>query len=214
MPTIPATVNDLYEVRVDGAFTDIITENVWHFKAITPGSDVEIGLILVLINCYFQHLAPGMSNLHSWWQVVWKRIYPSLSNEFITPFNPIATGGVAGDRTPSFCSALLSLRTAFGGRSMRGRKYISGLPEVNTTGDNIATESPTWAAILAFVQCLATGFIGLQPVGTDKYALGVFSRKIGGSTSPVNPAGFTPLTQIIPHTLIATTRSRKAGRGI
>ena len=214
MATIAGAVNDLYQVNVMQGFEGIRVENVWNFKCIAPSADVEIGLILVLLQCYIQHLMPGLSEKFVVENAVWKRIYPTLSNEFVTAANPITIGGVTGDRLPSFNAAVLSLKTAFGGRSFRGRKYLAGLPEVNTTEDKIATESPTWAAILAFVQCLATGFIGLQPVGTDKFALGVFSRKVGGTTFPVDPLGFTPLTQIVPHVEIATMRSRKLGHGI
>lgn len=107
------------------------------------------------------------------------------------------------------------MRTELGGREHRGRKYICGIPEDQTTGSLINVEPGTlWAGLLAFAACVIAAFV--QPadaVTPDLFEVGVFSRKIGGSTFPVVATGFTPVVQIVPSRELATTRSRKIGHG-
>jgi hypothetical protein len=214
MATIPANTGDLFQVRVGQAFTNITVYNVLHFKATTPSDDVDLRLIQILIQCYLMHLLPGLSNQFALDTVTWKRVAPTLSPEFVSAFPPGSLGPITADPLPSFCAALVSMHTAMGGRSHRGRIYLSGLPEDCTTFNSIVTTTPTWAAILAFVACLIEKFITGEPIGQNQFKIGVYSRKLGGSTFPYQDVGFTPALQLSPVQLIATMRSRKQGKGV
>lgn len=213
MPPVASTVNDLFQVRVKGFQEGQETNNVLHFLCTTASSDVELHLIKVLIACFVEHLLPQWSSAWTLDTVVWKRVSPTLSPDFITPPDEAAIGALVTDALPTFNAALASIRTAQGGRSKRGRMYLAGIPESATTGSRFNLTNATWLAIVAFLACVATKFIDNEPIGSDQFKLGVYSRKLGGSTFPYNLVGFTPAVSIDSVALIATMRSRKVGRG-
>lgn len=208
-----AQVNDLFQVVVKGRMENQETCNVLHFKATTPGGDVLIEIVQALASCYVSTLMGGLSTQWVVKNFTYKRVSPTLSPEFIYVPEPLFYGADGGDALPSFCSALLSIRTAEGGRSKRGRMYIPGLPEIGCKHSQIDVTQITWPKVVAFAACLANKFIEMEDLGTSKFRIGVYSRKIGGSTFPYGAAGFTPATEILTTTQIATTRSRKVGRG-
>jgi hypothetical protein len=95
--------------------------------------------------------------------------------------------------------------------------YIGGIPEEQTTLSLINVETPNnelWTGILAFIACVVSAFVHPDPAGgTNIWNVGVYSRKIGGSTFPFGATGFSSITELVPHRELATTRSRKLGRG-
>lgn len=210
---IPSAVGDMFQVRVKGAFEGQETNNVLHFTATTASADVEIHLILVLIECFVTHLLPAWSNKWVLDTVVWKRVHPTLSPDFVVAPSPAAVGILTTDSLPTFNAALISIRTAQGGRSKRGRMYLAGIPESGTVGSRFDVTGPTWLAIVAFANCLVQKFITNEPIGTDQFKLGVYSRKLGGSTFPYQAVGFTAAESLDPVSLVATMRSRKVGHG-
>lgn len=211
---VPAAVGSEWEVRVEGIMEGQKTVNVWHFTCVGATSDVELNLILVLLNCFVTHLMPVLSSSWSLVRVVWKQVSPTLGLEQVTI--PEEAGPAAGSAValPSYCSAVLSLRTIRAGRSGRGRKYIPGIPEAATIGSKFDTTHAFWTALVAFAACVLADFVHPDPAGgTDIFDLDVYSRKIGGSTYPFGASGFANVTQIVPDEVIGTTRSRKLGRG-
>lgn len=213
MPPVTAVIGDAFQVRVKGFLAGQECNNVWHFRAETASNDVETDLILKLINCFIVNLLPGLSTAYALDTVVWKRVSPTLGPEFITTPTDPPEGQQVGDYLPSFTSALISIRTAEGGRSKRGRMFLAGLPEAGVTGNSMPTAGITWVAILAFVACCVTAFIDNSELGTGRFGWYVYSRKIGGSAFPYGAAGFTRAVSLNPVALVATTRSRKQGRG-
>lgn len=213
MAQLGAAIGDIFQVRVKGFIEGQETNNVMHFKSVTVATDVESDLILMVINCFVTHLLPALSVNWHLDQVVWKRVSPTLSPEFITVPTGPATGTAIGDSLPTFNAALISIRTAEGGRSKRGRMFLAGLPESATLKSSFNLTGPEWAAILAFVACMIQIFIDSEPIGAGIFRLGVYSRKIGGAAFPYGATGFTPAIQLSPVALIATMRSRKVGRG-
>lgn len=213
MASIPAAVNDLFQVRVKGFLEGQETNNVLHFKCLAPSGDVEVGLILVLIQCFVTHLLPAWSDKWTLDTVVWKKVSPELSPEFVSAGTTGVTGAIATDALPSFVAALVSIRTAQGGRSKRGRMFLAGIPEAGTIGSNFVLTGPQWLAIVAFVNCLVDKFIDNAELGSDRFALGVYSRKLGGATFPYGAVGFTPAVSLNAVSAVATMRSRKVGRG-
>lgn len=213
MPPVTAVIGDAFQVRVKGFLAGQETNNVWHFRAETASSDVETDLILKLIQCFVDNLLPGLTTAYTLDTVVWKKVSPALGPEFITAPTGPAVGEQTGDYLPSFTSALVSIRTAEGGKSKRGRMFLAGLPEAGVTGNSMPTGGVTWLAILAFVACCVTAFIENSELGTGRFGWYVYSRKIGGSAFPYGQTGFTRAVSLNPVALVATTRSRKQGRG-
>lgn len=210
----PAAINDMFQVRVRGTQEGQETNNVFHFVCVGASADTELKLIVALVSCFITHIIPVASSQWSLTSVLWKRVSPTLGPEFeyIPPAAEVGAGNAAA--LPSYASVVTSIRTAQGGRSKRGRFYLPGIPENVTVNSRLDTTNAYWTAILAFAACLASKFINPDPAGgVDLFNMGVYSRKIGGSSFPYGAAGFTSATSFVPHDLLATTRSRKVGRG-
>ena len=208
----PAAPGDKFQVRVVGRMEGQETNNILHFESGTS-SDIELDLIIALIECFVTNILPIASSQWTMEKVVWKRVSPTLGPEFETTGHGMGPG--TGDATalPSFNSLVLSIRTAFGGPSGRGRMYLPGIPESATTNSSFNQANPYWTGVLNFVACLAMRFIRGDLPPANQPAMMVYSRKIGGSIFPYGNAGFHAVKSISPDTLIGTTRSRKVGRG-
>lgn len=210
---VASQLNDLWQVRIKGYQEGQQTNNVLHFLCKGATSDVETQLILKLISCFVTHLLPALANAWQLDTVVWKRVSPTLSPEFITVPPGASVGALTTDALPTFNAGLVSIRTAQGGRSKRGRMFIAGIPESATVGSKFEVTGPTWLAIGAFVTCVISEFVTNAELGADQFHLGVYSRKIGGAAFPYQLTGFTPAISLNPVALVATMRSRKVGRG-
>jgi hypothetical protein len=210
---VPAAAGSLWQVIVRGSQSGIFTENVLNFRAATAVDDWELRVILALIQCY-QILLPSQPGNFSQTDVLWKQTSPVLGVEHITTFAPPNVGTLDEDSLPSYCSVVVSIRTALGGRSHRGRMYLPAIAESQTGFNMIQAASPAWTNLLSFAACLATKFITIgDPPAANSAQLGVYSRKLGGSTFPYGAQGFTAAATITPEQLLGTTRSRKQGHG-
>lgn len=114
------------------------------------------------------------------------------------------TGQVASPAMPNECAVCLSLRTAQSGRSFRGRKYMSGVPENNVTNNTVTTP---------YLQAWVNAFNGLLlTIGTAGWSWVVVSTvengvpRAQGVTTAINSVIFT-------DDIIDSQRSRKPGVG-
>jgi len=211
---IAAAVNDLIEVRFNGKLENQVVNNVMHFKCVGASSDIEVNLILIIAACFIDNILPVLTSGYVFENVSWKKVSPTLGIEHVTIPPSAGAGGGSAAALPSYVSAVISKRTPTGGRSHRGRMYIAGIPEDQTTGSNINDTGPLWAGIADFILCVATNFFHPDPAGgTDLFDLVVYSRKIGGAAFPYGLTGATDVDQLIPVQALGTTRSRKVGRG-
>lgn len=113
-------------------------------------------------------------------------------------------GTAAGDLLPPAVSFCVTLRTAFAGRSFRGRCYLWGYTEAsnNATGGLVAA-----TAEVAFVTAIKSALVA------SSLDLGVLSRPGVHSNGP--SAGFvTPVTTVIARDLVFDTQRRRALPGI
>jgi hypothetical protein len=208
-----AATGDQWQVVVEGHQAGQLEVQVWNFRSRAADTDVLTHLVIALIQCYVTHMIPVFSADYTMEQVRWKKVAPVLGPEFISTDGLPQVGAGSDDALPTFCAALLSLRTNQGGRSHRGRKFLPAIPEDQTTDNRISSDSEYWAALAAFIICVAGKFITPIGGGGSNFEVGVYSRKIGGSAFPYGDNGFTPLSAIERVALIATQRSRKEGRG-
>ncbi len=216
MPTIVASQNDIYQVVLNWQLEGQQCKNVLHFLCASGGGDPDVTehLILVLLACITDSLLPGLSNSLTLTNITYKQVSPILGEEHIaTPVTP-AVGGNITTALPTFCSAVISIRTGQGGRSKRGRMYIPGLVAATDNQDFMDPADDLWLALIAFALCLLEHFLPGDPVGSNSWSLGVYSRKIGGAAFPYALSGFQGGTTFTPERAIATTRSRKFGRGV
>lgn len=212
-----AVLHDLYQLRFDGHIEEQECKNVLHFLCVGSTGDDDVGthLVAVVLLCFVQNVLPVLAPTYTLDGITWKKVGPVLGPENFLAATGDTQGQSTADALPSFASALISIRTTRGGKSGRGRMFIGGIPEDQTTASRINTEGPFWAALSAFVACVVAQFVGLSdPVpAANKWMFGIYSRKLGGSTFPYNVTGFAPATLLVPKPLIATTRSRKIGHG-
>lgn len=115
-----------------------------------------------------------------------------------------ATGTKNEQALPTNTAAIVSLKTAYRGRSYRGRKYLCGLCEdqvnVNTLAANYKTALATAFDYFMFLDT-STGPVGLVVV--SRYHNGA-PRAVGVST---------PVTNFIIQDTVGTQRRRLPGRG-
>lgn len=212
---VAAAAGEVWRVYIQGVIEGQECENVLAFRTPLGDSDVLAHLIADLVECFVTGLLPVLSSTYTIQQIKAHRITPTVGPDVLwLPDNTVETQGQAtGDSQPSFVSALISLRTSFGGRSGRGRMFIAGVPESDTTASRIPSESDLWVALLAFCACMLGKFLTQDPPVVNKWEWGVFSTKIGGTKAPFNANGFHPMIAAAPSPLLATTRSRKIGHG-
>jgi hypothetical protein len=214
---VVASQNDIYQVVLNWQIEGQQCKNVLHFLCASGGgdADVDLHLIQVLLSCIVDSLLPGLSNSATLTNITWKKVSPLLGEEHVTtPVTP-AVGENITTALPTFCSAVISIRTGQGGRSKRGRMYIPGLVAATDNQDFLDPADDLWLALIAFALCLLDHFKpGDPPATTNSWSLGVYSRKLGGSSFPYGAAGFSGGETFTPQRAIATTRSRKFGRGV
>jgi len=215
MPQV-ASQNDIVQVRLNWLLEGQQCKNVLHFLCASGGGDpdIDLHLIQVLLNCIVTTLLPGLSNSVTLQSITWKKVSPVLGQEYEdTPVAP-AVGQNIKAALPTFCAAVISIRTGLGGRSHRGRIYIPGVVIADDNQDFMDPADDLWVALLNFCVCLATNFIPGDPPGANSWSLGVYSRKIGGAAFPYGLGGFSGGVTFSPDRALATQRSRKFGRGI
>lgn len=208
--------NEVWEVVLEGRLHEQQCLNVMYFHSGLGSDDVETRLLRALIICVLTNLIPGLSSDYVFVGAKGKRVAPTLGP--VIEMSPLQTddvvGNTAGDSLPSVISALISIHTTRGGRSGRGRIFLAGIPEAGTIGSNLNIEGVSWPAILNFIACIAAQFFQVgDPPQVNQWQFGVMSRKIGGAKPPFLEAGFAPATRLVAKQLLATTRSRKVGRG-
>lgn len=215
MPLVVGSQNDLYQVRLDWLLEGQKCKNVLHFQLVSGAGDpdVETHLILVLLACIVDSLLPGLSNSLTLESITWKQVSPVLGIEHVTVPTTPAVGENIKTALPTFCAAVLSIHTIVGGRSHRGRMYIPGAVAADDNQDFIDATDPFWTALVNFALCLVANFIPGDPPGSNSWAMGVYSRKLGGASFPYG-AGFTAMADVQPQRALGTMRSRKFGRGV
>lgn len=112
------------------------------------------------------------------------------------------------DQLAPWLAAVISWRTAFAGRSRRGRNYFGGMSEEMVVGSTIHS---TQLARLAAYRDAVLGEFG--PSGASlNYRLVVHSRKIA-DTGVDCTASSTAITSGLVRDQLASMKSRKAGHG-
>lgn len=125
------------------------------------------------------------------------------------PANQAGAQAVAGERLPSWLAACTSLRTAFAGKSRRGRFYLGGLFEAWTVGNDLT------AARMAMDQFYLDALMGRYgPSGTsNQFRLVIYSQKLASVPGTACQDSSTVVTSGIVNSAVATMKSRKPGSG-
>lgn len=213
MPGPPSAAGAIWQVRMVGEMHGQKTVNVLHFQ--TPGTvdDMELRLIVVLANCFLTHLKPVLSSDFQLKEIRYQFMSANPpGTEWVYAVSG-GTGAGSGTALPSFCSAVIGIQGAIGGRSGKGRISFPGIPEDQTIDSQIDPASPLWAALIAFVACVAAAFINEGTPGANFVRWIIYSRKLGGAKVPFSIAGATHVLSAAPKANVGTINSRKIGRG-
>lgn len=201
----------IVQVLAQGVIENQLVENVWYFRAVRPDPDMVANLLQAIATCLVTSLLPVLSDAYALEQLVGTVVSPAVGAQAEYQVLPEdAQGGESeSDSAPSFVSALVSLRTTRAGRKGRGRIYICGVPESDTTRSSITAGSPLQQGLIAFLACMLAKFTIKDVPQPGEYEWGVMSRSIGGLKPPFLTDGFAPITQATPRMSLSTTRSRK-----
>ena len=145
-------------------------------------------------------------------------VYRSLIMTTLVPrFGPIVEQVLEtsqGDQVepclPSYCAAVLSLRTGDGGKSNRGRSYYSGIPQ------DFASASRATPDLVTRLQNLGNQLLSLysDSPGFNPFTYCLYSRRIGDSEGGSPTAlGIVVIRQTIARSVLGTQRHRKIGIG-
>jgi hypothetical protein len=212
---VEVSAGQIVQVLVQGTIENQQCENVWYFRAQNADPDMVQNLLADIATCLIGSLIPGLSTAYTLERLLGKVVSPIVGPEaeFVPAVGANIEGDITGDSEPSFVSGLISLYTERGGRSGRGRIYIAGVAESDTVGSLINVEGPLWAALGAFLVCMLAKFKSRDVTAEGDYDWGVMSRKIGGAKPPFLATGYAQITRGVVRRELATTRSRKVGRG-
>jgi len=211
---IPVPQGSTVQVLIQGVIEGQQCQNVTYFRAQAADTDMLLHLLAEIGECFLA-LIPVLAPSYSLERIKGKIVSPAvgLESEWTPAPGDTVQGADAGGALPSFCSALISLKTDRPGRSGKGRMYIAGVPEESATSSILNTDAALWTGLLTFALCLLNKFKAKDvPVAGD-YEWGIMSRKIGGAKPPFLAQGFAPIIEVHPKRELATTRSRKVGRG-
>jgi len=189
-------------------------QNGYYFTNRDGFNDADTAAQLgLLINHFTLFIMPHLKNMQSqelvYRALVANQIYP-VNGLIVESVIETSQGNLADESLPSYCAAILTLRSGFGGSSNRGRSYYAGICETDTQGSRLSPD------LLALLQNL-----GQQLVNTFGYAAGINpfvyvinSRKMGSdeSGSP-NANGIRIIRQVIARSVLGTQRHRKIGIG-
>jgi hypothetical protein len=211
---VAVQTGEIVQVLVQGTIEEQQCENVWYFRAQAIDPDMLLHLLTSIAQCLVA-LLPVLGSTYRLDRIKGKVVAPAVGaeEEWLPAPTDDVQGAHAGDTLPSYASALISLYTTRGGRSGRGRIYLAGVPEGETTASFINREGNLWPALIAFAACMLDKFKSRDVPVAGNYDWGVMSRKIGGAKPPFIVGGYAQITRAVPKDLLATTRSRKVGRG-
>lgn len=125
------------------------------------------------------------------------------SAEFLDSGGPVA-GTAAGDQLPPQTALCITLRTAFAGRSFRGRTYLCGMTEADNSAAGAYLGSTT---AVAFITAIKSALV------TNALDLGVIHRPTEAPL-PVTAGFITPVTSIVNRDSVWDTQRRRAIPGI
>lgn len=199
----PAT-DRLVKAEVRFTWNSQLVENVLHFQhAIDPADEANMAVLAdTIANQVSTVWLPLMAATVTFREVYVEEYADNISQSFTE--QGTGAGGAAGESMPGNATFCLSLRTAFVGRSRRGRFYTIGMSETQqAAGVVTATYRQAW---LSAMNNLITTTAAVQ------WALVVASFTTGGTPRPT--AQVTPVVSVIAvDDFVDSQRRRLQGRG-
>lgn len=120
------------------------------------------------------------------------------------------TGSQPDESLPSYCAAILSLRSGFGGKSYHGRLYFPGISENDTSDSKL--DAVTYSQLSLIGDKLIANY---GPTGSDSlFRYIIYSKKLGlDQDDRYTYLGIIPVVQCVARLELGTQRHRKIGVG-
>jgi len=207
-------VNDTYELRVIGHILSQQHIHTLHFRQSAAGvGAAELitqysGAPLTAYRACFSIDDPCVEMLHA--QMVCGSVPLEAAVEVNrSPFSAQAGSRVSNvDRSPTFMAGLVSIKTAFSGRSRRGRFFLGGLRDSDFLQNSM---DAAWIALAqAYANALKAAFV--TAVGANFYQV-IHSRTLAAVPGTDCQSSSTLVTDYVVSTVPTTMRSRKLGHG-
>jgi len=210
MPFVPVANTALVEIRMTADLQEV--ENTLYFEkatALTEGDLNDLGD--AIITWWGDNIAPLVWAGVTVREVVCTDLSSASSLQVSrVPAAPLI-GGLSVPALPTSVSLTISFRTALRGRSFRGRNYIVGLTEGQTTGTNTVDSSLSDSFVTAYEQLLTlAGDLGLQWVVVSRFS------GVDADEKPIPRAAgvTTPITTVlVVDNIVDSQRRRLPGRG-
>lgn len=189
-------------------------QNGYHFTNRDSMSEASLpDLMAQLISHFTLFILPSIKAFASQ-EVVYRAMVASVLIPHDGPiFEQVletSDGSQGYESLPSYCAAVITLRSGFGGKRNRGRSYYAG--PVGELCSNSRLD-PDYLAVLQNIgnQLVNTfGYLG----GISPFTYAVYSRK-GGDLESGKPTaiGIVPIRQAVARSILGTCRHRKIGIG-
>lgn len=192
-----------------------VVQNTFHFlnkSAIEDDEDFQNKTLALAPE--FKEQATNSLRLFQNTQLFWTKATAAVIIPHLGPFSETIFESVGGSQAneslPSYCAAVVSVRTGFSGRSKRGRIYIAGVgmdahvdSEIN--GENFST-------LIEWTEEFRNWF---NPVtGGQKYIYVHYSRKLGRDPlGHASMAGVFGVQAMVARKQLKTQRHRLVGHG-
>lgn len=183
-----------------------LVENVFHFRTKNAGiPDTEIAT--TIRDEVWRHMDDNMSAEVTCNTISVQEIFPTPTDPFEKAIGEV--GALEGDSLPAANAVVVALKTGFGGRRNRGRKYIAGMVAAETENSaliptRLAAVQDDWTAINTFFQ---------QGNASANLVWGVLHRRAAGAPVPLTADSFVAITSAIVRPNLGTMRSRLPGHG-
>jgi len=199
------------QVKLEGRVDNCQTINDLYFSL--PGGYILSDIESLVTNLQgWMELSLGSLLSEDWSGVAVHARALNAPSSYVVDRANIFTGGVTGEAAPNNVAGCISFRTGFGGRSMRGRNYVPGLPNSVVTLNTMSEEFMTNVAGAYNLMVVGGGAL---PGG---WIWGVFSQysgvDISGNPIPRVAGVFTEIQNaLFVDPTVDSMRSRLPGRG-
>lgn len=201
MPFVPNP--NAARIIIGGQLSGFPCLNVWHVQMANPDNSADLQAAgSVISNAWADNFIPILSQDYSFDSFTCYSLVSDTSPVVtVTAPSPLA-GAVTSDSESRNVAIVLTLRTGTRGRTGRGRKYVGGVPEGDTSDGSL---SP---ADLTAWQSAANAF--LLQVNTGSIALCVYSQFVGGL--PRTLGVLRPVTAIEIRSPVPGSQRRRSHR--
>lgn len=204
-----ATYSDHAIVRtvLRGRLHGQLCENVWYLRTKVANSVDENIAINDARDHIWNAIKPNVSNEYLLEVITVQEIFPNPTDPYLLIVN--ATGTLDGPAIPTLVAAVISLKTGFGGRRNRGRKYIAGL--LRDEVDNSRVDDVRVNGLSAAAGSIVNWFLPTNALAFTE--LGIVHRRLNGQPVPLSNDSFVNVTLAYCNPFLGSMRSRNIGHG-